>query len=79
MFAYVLIAFELMVLYLVYYYIYIWKPKSIHVNNDIWGIYENHDSSTIDPQLALVFSDKIRDGFRAIHGSVKTVEQRKAG
>jgi hypothetical protein len=47
MFAYLIIAIELLLLYIVYWYACVWKPKPYTLHGNLWGKYE--DVPTIFP------------------------------
>jgi hypothetical protein len=56
MFAYLVIAFELAILYTVFWYIFLREPKPFKVAGNIWGQYDNGSKfagSQIDPTLPI--------------------------
>jgi hypothetical protein len=56
MFAYLVIAIELAILYTVFWYIFLREPKPFHVDENMWGQYDNakrFSGNQIDPTLPI--------------------------
>lgn len=68
MFSYLIVAFELLILYLVYYYLYIWEPRDFRINKDIWGVYEGHKHIlSAKTKFEIIFSNRWKNGFKIIN------------
>ncbi len=46
MFAYVLIALELLILYSVFWYVFVREPKPFELKENLWGYYSNQDGES---------------------------------
>lgn len=69
MFIYLLIAFELLILYLAYYFLFLWEAREVRINKDVWGLYDEAAANQTkrESALTIVFSNRIKEGFRVVN------------
>lgn len=78
MFAYLLIAFELAILYLVFWHVFIREPKPYRVRGNLWGSYEGAGQSFTPCDIECCANESPIGNYELFHSMTGQAYARKA-